>query len=230
VVEPIPSSTGVLANPIYAPFVTLAPGRAPIDAAIAAAATGLNNATGRPYDPAQVVAIVDNRFTNVARQRARGIDVTASYRAELPGASLTLSATASYIDSRRQLIAAQPFVDIAGIIFNIPHWRARGGAVYEQGGLSLSAWVSHVDGVTDNRTATIVGVEGQTSVDLTLRYRTGAEAGLAANMEFALSAQNILNAKPDPIRVDQVAYTPYDSTNYSPIGRYIGLSITKRWQ
>jgi len=231
VIEPIASTTGVLTNAAYAPFVTLAPTRAQIDAAIAAAPLGLNNLTGRPYDPALVVGIVDNRFTNVARQRARGVDLAARYRAELDGgASLTLSAAASYIDSRRKLIDAQPFRDISGTIFNIPHWRARGGAVFEQGGLSLSGWVSQVGGVTDDRTAILTDIAGQTLVDLVLRYRTGAANGLASNMEFALTALNILNDKPATIRTDQVSYTPFDSTNYSAIGRFVGLSITKRWQ
>ncbi len=231
VIEPIASSTGALTNPAYAPFVTLSPTRAQIDAAIAASALGLNNLTTRPFDPALVVGIVDNRFTNVARQRARGVDIAARYRAEFDGgASLTVSAAASYIDSRRKLIDAQPYRDISGTIFNIPHWRLRGGAVFEQGGLSLSGWVSHIGGVTDDRTAVLADVAGQTMVDLILRYRTPPGSGLASNMEFALTAQNILNDKPAIIRTDQVAYTPFDSTNYSSIGRFVGLTITKRWQ
>jgi iron complex outermembrane receptor protein len=231
VIEPIASTTGVLTSAAYAPFVILAPTRAQIDEAIAAAPLGLNNLTGRPYDPALVVGIVDNRFTNVSRQRARGVDIAARYRAQFEnGAALTVSAGASYIDSRRRLIDAQPYRDVSGTIFNIPHWRARGGAVFEQGGLSLSGWVTRIGGVTDDRTAMLADVAGQTLIDLILRYRTRHGRGLTANMEFALSAQNILNNKPATIRTDQVSYTPFDSTNYSAIGRFVGLTISKRWQ
>jgi len=32
------------------------------------------------------------------------------------------------------------------------------------------------------------------------------------------------------MRTDQVHYAPYDSTNYSAIGRFVGVTLTKRWQ
>lgn len=231
VVTPIASTTGVLANPIYQAFVTLAPSLAEQQAAIALSSLGLNNLTGGAYDPSRVLGIVDNRYTNVARQRTKGVDLSARYRADLAGGgSLTLSAAASYIDGERQFLAGQSYQPVAGTIFNSPHWRMRSGVVVDKGGLSVAAWLSHVGGVTDDRTATLAAVAGQTMLDLTLRYRTGEGSAPTSNMEFALTAQNLLNDKPAIIRTDRVQYAPYDSTNYSAIGRFIGLSITKRWQ
>ncbi|MBY8823317.1 TonB-dependent receptor domain-containing protein [Sphingomonas colocasiae] len=231
VVTPIASTTGILSNPLYAAFVTLAPSLAQQQAAIALSGLGLNNLTSNAYDPARVLGIVDNRYTNVARQKARGADISARYRAELDDdAALTLQASASYIESERQLFDGQPFLQVAGTIFNSPHWRLRSGAVYEQGGLSVAAWLGHIGKVTDDRTATHVQVAGQTSLDLTVRYRTHEGTGATDNMEFALSVQNLLNDKPATIRTDRVQFVPYDSTNYSAIGRFVGFSITKRWQ
>lgn len=231
VIEPIPSAAGVLDNPVYAGFVTLSPSPAQIEATIAASGLGLNNLTGRPFNPASVVGIVDNRFTNVSRQRAQGVDIAGRYRIETGAdGTLTLSASASYLESRRQLLDTQDFAPLAGTIFNPPHWRARAGATWADGGLTLSGWFSYTGGVTDDRTTSHDKVSGQTSLDLTLRYRTEPGQKFSSNMEFALMAQNILNDEPDTIRTDVVQYTPYDSTNYSSIGRFVGLSITKRWQ
>ncbi len=231
VVTPVASTTGVLSNPIYQAFVTLAPSLAEQQAAIALSSLGLNNLTGGAYNPSRVLGIVDNRYTNVARQHTRGLDLSARYRAQLAsGDALTLSAAASYIDGERQLLAGQTHQPIAGTIFNSPHWRIRSGAVFDNGGLSIAGWLSHVGGVTDDRTATLADVAGQTMLDLTIRYRTGEGSAFTSNMELALTAQNLLNDKPDAIRTDRVQYAPYDSTNYSAIGRFVGFSITKRWQ
>ena len=41
------------------------------------------NVSGRPYDPATVVAIVDNSNVNAGRQSIRGIDFLADYVTDL---------------------------------------------------------------------------------------------------------------------------------------------------
>ena len=59
--------------------------------------------------------------------------------------------------------------------------------------------------------------------------RTTAASGLLAGLEVRLSALNILNEKPDPIRTSDPAAIPFDSTNQSPIGRVVSFSVTKTW-
>jgi len=49
------------------------------------------------------------------------------------------------------------------------------------------------------------------------------------NMELRLSALNVLNARPHFIRSVFPEEAPYDSTNESPVGRFLGVSIRKRW-
>jgi outer membrane receptor protein involved in Fe transport len=48
-------------------------------------------------------------------------------------------------------------------------------------------------------------------------------------MAFEISAQNLLNRKPPLYAVTSFENAPYDSTNYSAIGRFLSFSISKRW-
>ena len=230
VVQPITASAGVLDNPAYRDLVTLDPAQAQIDAAIAYSQTGLQNFAGVPFDPANVVGIVDNRYLNVARQTARGLDAAASYTIDLAEAgTLGLQASGTYLTSRRQLSAGQPMTRVAGTIFNPPRFRGRAGAVWDKQDLSVAAWINHVGSVEDRRQDPDVTVDGQTTVDLTVRYATGDAGPIFGNMEFLLAVTNLFDEAPSIIATDYDYYAPYDSTNYSAIGRVVSLSITKRW-
>jgi hypothetical protein len=44
-----------------------------------------------------------------------------------------------------------------------------------------------------------------------------------------LSVQNLFNATPATIATSVFYDTPYDSTNYSPVGRFVAVELSKRW-
>lgn len=229
VVQPLVSSSGSLNNPIYRELIAFNPTAAQQAAAIAGAASGVTNTTAIPYNPASVVAIIDNRYRNVARQALRGFDVSARYPIDLGAAgTLTIMGAASYLTSKQQLSQGQPTVSLAGNIFNPPHFRGRAGASWERDSLTLTSYVNHIGSVTDARSNPTLRVSGQTTLDMTMRYRTDERAAMFANMELAFSIANALNDKPSIIRTNADYFTPYDSTNYSATGRFISLSITKR--
>ena len=48
-------------------------------------------------------------------------------------------------------------------------------------------------------------------------------------VELGLSVQNILNALPSVVGTSLYYDTPYDSTNYSAVGRFIALELIKKW-
>ena len=68
-----------------------------------------------------------------------------------------------------------------------------------------------------------------TTIDAAIRVVLDGGKGLADGLEFSLSVQNLLNDKPSVIRTTVVYNAPYDSTNYSAIGRFINLTVSKRW-
>ncbi|BAI99044.1 hypothetical protein Sj15T_10420 [Sphingobium sp. TA15] len=229
VIQPIASLGGILSNPIYQGLITYSPSLQLIDSAIGRAATGLSNPFNVAYDPNDIIALIDNRNVNVAAQKLHGIDLLASYRSDLgDGRSLTFSANGSYLKSSQQLSSAQPSAPLAGTIFNPPHYRGRAGVVWDDPSLVLASYLSYIGGVTDNRSTSTRHVGSMTTLDLTAVVHLNRATGIFGGIDLTLSVLNVLNDKPSVIRTGVDYETPYDSTNYSSVGRFVSLTITKR--
>ncbi|EZP83987.1 TonB-dependent receptor precursor [Novosphingobium resinovorum] len=224
VAPPFGSPLGLLTNPLYTSLVTFNPSAALLDAVIAGAADPLGNATSGPYDPAKVIALLDGRDRNIASQRYEGADLSLRYRAPVgAGRDVTLTANATWLDSRQRLLPGLPVTDLAGTIFNPPHFRARGGATFGDDRFTLASFVSFTGGVTDRRRPIPIKVGSMATIDLSARVKLGRLA------DVSLNALNILNAKPDVTAVASPSDTPYDSTNYSAVGRFFALTISRDW-
>lgn len=65
------------------------------------------------------------------------------------------------------------------------------------------------------------------TLDLTFGYRTRSGPKAVDGITISLSALNLFNDKPDRIKTSAPYYPGYDSTNYSVVGRFVSLSITK---
>lgn len=229
VVQPITTANdSVLGNPIYTDFVNYAP----IDAVQAAALANIIdsnfiNAVGTPYDASKVVAIVDSRYVNAARQRVKGLDLSGAYRFDLGMGRLTIRGSASWLDSNQALTSAQSPYNLAGTLFFPAKISSRIGAAWQQDGFTASLFGNYKSGVTN----TADGKKGDsfTTFDATLRYDTGARDDAWSNLTLELSAQNLLDRAPPLYANTNLTYTPYDSTNYSAVGRYLSLSVSKHW-
>jgi outer membrane receptor protein involved in Fe transport len=230
IVTPIAFQSQALSDPLYADQVELAPGSAAVAAAIADAAQFFN-VSGSAYDPARVVAIIDNTNVNAGRQTIRGVDILAEYRSRLgkSGGTVSFALNASYIESTQQLTSGAPVTPKAGTLFNPPHWRGRGSVTWTKGGLTLNAAASRIGGVEDTRSSPAIAVDGMTMLDLTARYAFQNTDGLLRGLELSLTAQNLLDDRPDAIATTFFSDTAYDSTNYSPVGRYLGFGIARSW-
>lgn len=226
VVQPMPKPD--LGNPAYRQFISYNPSPEEQDRLIGAADV-FSNITGAPYDPTQVVAIMYDGYANVARQHIKGLDLTASYRIDLNAGQLTLRGSGSWLDSAQQATRDAPWHDIAGNLFSPAKVNARLGAVWVQGGLSASAMVNYTDGVTDRL---VEGREKKTSsfttLDTTLRYDTDA-GGIWSGTSVSFTVQNLLDRTPPLYKPLGPADPPYDSTNYSAIGRFLSVSFSKKF-
>jgi len=223
VAPPFGSPLGILTNPLFANLVTFNPSPALQAAAIAGAADPLGNGTTGPYNPANVIALIDGRDRNIASQRYEGADLSLRYRAPLGANTLMLTANGTWLDSRQQLLPGLPVTDLAGTIFNAPHFRARGGATFGGDKFTLASFVSFTGGVTDRRRPVPVQVSPVATIDLSARVKIGSLA------EVTVNALNIFNTKPDMTAVASPSDTPFDSTNYSAVGRFLGVTISRDW-
>jgi hypothetical protein len=101
------------------------------------------------------------------------------------------------------------------------------GAVWQQSGFTASLFGNYTGGVIN----TADGSKGSsvTTFDATMRYDTGTRNDAWSNLTWELSAQNLLNRTPPLYAVASLVHAPYDSTNYSAVGRFLNLSVSKRW-
>jgi len=89
--------------------------------------------------------------------------------------------------------------------------------------------VNYIGSTTDSRFTPVRTVGAFTTLDLNASFRTNAAQVPFRNLELRVSALNVLNEKPSPIRTGSLGGAPYDSTNQSPVGRFLGLSLRKVW-
>jgi outer membrane receptor protein involved in Fe transport len=215
-----------LGNPVYAEFVDNDP-KASEQAAVLANTVAFYNYTGADYDPSKVVAIVDNRYVNASGQKFKGIDLSGSYGADFAYGHLIIRGSVSWLESKQQLVSTQDFHNLAGTLFNPAKLNGRIGAMWQQGSFTASLFGNYKSGVIN----TADGRKGAsfTTFDATLRYDTGAREDAWSHLALELSAQNLLNRAPPLYAVTSLTYTPYDSTNYSAVGRFVSVSVSKHW-
>jgi outer membrane receptor protein involved in Fe transport len=227
VVQPVANSSQALSNPIYAQFIDFSPTPEQQAKIIAGAAAFYNFSSGA-YDPANVAAIINLDYLNAVRQKIKGVDLSGSYRLDLGTGRMTIRGSLSLLDSTQQAGAAQKPYHLAGTLFNPPKLSARLGAVWDRRGLSASVFLNYKGGVKD--LVTQKTTSSFTTADAALRYTTAGNGALSG-LSFALSAQNLFDrAPPLYTPTTSAAYAvPYDSTNYSAIGRFVSLSVSKHF-
>lgn len=213
-------------SPNFASYVTLDPGADALQAAIDGAPGGFLNYTGGAYDPASVLYLIDNRNMNVAAQKIEGVDANLSYRLDLRGGALVTALNGSWLRSRQKNGAAFPYFDLAGTIWNPPHFRSRASLGWESKATEAFVYLNYIGGVEDRRTALAVDGRSMLTVDLALSYRTAESGRWPAGFRIGLSVENLFDKKP-PYLAPAPFSEPYDSTNYSPMGRFVALSLSQ---
>lgn len=225
-VSPIPNNSLGFAD-IYKDYVTIDPTRAQILTALAST-TGVTNSGGGDILTSDVVAIVNNYLQNASRQLIQGVDLSAEYKLiEKANDQVTLTASASYLKSNQQLSGGQPTIELAGTIFQQPHWRATSSVDWRHNNLSLTGTYNHIGGNLDNRINPSVDVRAFNSFDLSAKLSGLSETGALKGAAVTFTVLNIFNEKPSFIRsMGTIGYN-YDANNYPSIGRFVSLMISK---
>ncbi|MDR3510246.1 MAG: TonB-dependent receptor [Caulobacteraceae bacterium] len=229
VVVPIASAYAAFSDPAYAPFLSFNPSQAEQSAVLAQATGGVFNETTGSYNPANVVAIVDNTYTNVASQQIDGVDLAATYGMTVGSGQLTLSQKAAWLNSTQQNSPLSPSYELAGTLFNPPHLRSRTGVVWEMGDLTVSGFANYIGGVTDTRSVPNPQGSPMVTGDLAAQADLPVHSLAIKKVNIALSVQNISDARPPYLKNARTYYVDYDSTNYSAIGRFISFTLTVGW-
>src|SRR3546814_12620057 len=96
-------------DPKFADFVQVRPSAADVLAAIEGVTGTFSNNSGQGFNPAAVTAILDDRLRNISLQSLHGVDLAVNYAEDMGRlGSLSLNASASYLNSNRQVTDGQP--------------------------------------------------------------------------------------------------------------------------
>lgn len=226
--------TGSLASAVFNPAFADVVDRSPLPAElldlIDRAPFGLENFTAAPFDPANVVALIDARNINVASWAVRGIDTRVAWNRKIGNdQSIGFDVTGTWTDSSQQLTATLPAVQLSGIAFNPPRYRARGSARYQAGPFSANVALNYIGALEDQRFTEIQRLAPSGIVDLGLTYSFQRGDRREPSLAISLTIQNLFDDEPDIIGQTGPTDTPFDATNYSPIGRFIAFGIRRHW-
>jgi outer membrane receptor protein involved in Fe transport len=218
-----------LSNPVYANYVDRSPTLEQIQELLAIYGDNFYNYAGAPYDASKVVAIIHDEYVNAARQRIRGLDLSGSYRFDMGDGHLTVRGSTSWLHSTQTTIAGEPEQTLAGTVFNPARLNGRIGAVWISGGLSASGFVNYTSSVTNGFAPIPEKTASFTTMDTALTYGIGERTDALSGLTFELSVQNLLDRKPPLYTALYATYVPYDATNYSAVGRFVSVSVSKHW-
>ena len=228
VVEPV-NYQQALSDPAYAGFVVRSPTPEQIQGLLAVYDNAFYNLSGVAYDPNKVVAIIHDEYVNAARQRIKGLDLSSSYRFDVGSGQLTVRGSASWLDSTQTTSAGQPEQTLAGTVSNPARFKGRVGAVWASRGFSASGFVNYTGGVTNRLPTLMEKTASFTTVDATINYDLAERGGAFSGLTLGLSVQNLLNRAPPLYTATVASWVPYDATNYSAIGRFVSVSVSKHW-
>lgn len=229
VVNPITTPLAAMSDPAFASFVILNPSAAQQQAFLDGALT--YNLSGIPYDPSSVTGVAVNSFTNAASQNVNGVDLSYRQGFKLLYGDLDAFANATWIEIEQQTLPGAPELALAGTVANVPKFRARAGATWSGGNLSLTAAVNYQEGGTDTGVLPNESIDSLTTVDMNLAYQFPNTEGPFSGLSLALSATNLFDEDPPYVESTSV-FLPgihFDSVNASAVGRFVAVTVRKRF-
>jgi iron complex outermembrane recepter protein len=177
--------------------------------------------------PDGIEVIWDERLTNLASLRVRGIDLSATYAFDTDWGELSLFATASGLfQFSRQNNPSLADTDVLDTILNPVDWRARAGVALDSGAWRGALSLQYTDAYRDNLSSPEREISSWTSFDARLTRRFGqSEDGSGA--EITLDIRNL--ADEDPPFANNPIGMGFDTLNASPVGRVVMVEVRQRW-
>jgi len=230
IASPISSPLTSLSNPIFAPFVIKNPTAAQQAAALASTPI-FENFSGEPYSPGQTVALIEDVFTNVTSQTISGVDLSIKKSFAVPRGFIDAFANATWLDITQQTLPTVPAIRLTGTLFNPPTERLRSGLTWTYAGFSATGILNYISSETDTNVSPAAPVASWTTMDLNLAYRRRVGPGPLSGLEASLAITNLFDRAPPVAKgaALQQQGVEFDSTNSSDIGRFVALTVRKRF-
>lgn len=192
---------------------------------------GATNGTGNFGDLSKIVAVVDERLTNISKTKISGLEGELSYKLTTGRSTFGFNGNVNYIDKFEDYFSGgSAATSRVGTVFSPSHWRSRTQASWNRGNFSTAVAWNYVGAYDDNRlgSAATVPVDAWNTFDLSLTvHLTG---GRERDTRLTLAATNLFNARPPYISATTTLRAAnFDPTNASAIGRFVSIELVKKW-
>jgi outer membrane receptor protein involved in Fe transport len=107
----------------------------------------------------------------------------------------------------------------------------RGGVTWNPNSWAFTGTVNYLGRESNTQVEPIQSVGSWTTIDASLRY-TPTLPGFFSGLRFSLAAINLCDRNPPRVLVPPTVQgidLNYDSSNTSPLGRFLTLSVSKQW-
>lgn len=226
------NTTDPLSDPNVLPFVVRNPGAAAIAQSLSQ--SQFLDLTAGQFAAQQASVLIDDRNQNFLRQRASGVDFLWKYDRDTAFGKWGASLNTAYLKLQQQVTDQSALVPLSGTLFCPPTWRGRFGISWSSSRYLGSVFVNYTGGsrgvsfseqlVPAQKIASWTTLDGQ----IGMSFDGGLRGG---QTKLTLSAQNLLDRHPPLISTVQpgAALVNYDSTNISPVGRFVALQLMQVW-
>jgi iron complex outermembrane recepter protein len=228
----LPNPFAALSDPLEAAFVIRSPSASSVQSLYNSYPSDeIVNVTGSPFNASAIQAIVDYRLINISRQTARGADLTANYKIGTVSNGGALFANVAYLDLTEQDAPQAPTQTLSGLAFYPARLRTRAGATWTLRAWSLTGTVNYLGRETNIEIEPSQSVGSWTTVDASLHYAPTLPRFLSG-LRLSLAAINLFDRNPPRVLIPPATLGStlnYDSSNTSPLGRFVSVSVSKEW-
>lgn len=195
-------------------------------------AQGLNVARGVLPNP--VTLYVDGRPNNLGVSNTNGIDFQILYQWSHSTGDYSLSFGGMYLTKYKLAITPTgDKLDKLNDIFNPLEFKARASLSWNRGPYSARLVINHVGGYNNDLVSPVQDVDSFTPVDLSASYAIGDQEGrgLTDAWVVGLDISNIFDEDPPYVNIAPTnnGSGGYDATASNPVGRLIGVTVSKRF-
>ena len=240
---PIPNSqlfTALANEAAYGSFIIRNPSVAFVQALLDAAATmpnGIADGSGIPGGAraTDIQAFMSRVRSNTGGLHVRGIDFDFAYSFDNASGNWNWSLNGNYVfDYKVRGTPNGPPIQLVRTALNPVDLKLRGGISWTDYKFGVNTFVNYTNSYTNTFVAPNPKVGSWTTVDLSLTYDTGSRSPgtLLNDVRFTLSATNVFDRDPpffDGGTAIIFQIFGYDTTNASPLGRFVSFTIRKRW-
>lgn len=180
-------------------------------------------------DLADVQVWVFGGSRNIGRVEVRGLDGLIEYGWSSGNSEFVSQIKASYLtDYDQQITAIAEPVQQVDRVYRPVGLAGRAALYWTLGGITASGALNYTDDYIDNINGPEpVKISSWATLDTSLSVDFSDLIGSGADISATLAVQNLLDR--DPPFINSLDGFGYDSTNASPLGRYVSLRLVGRW-